>query len=1068
MARWHGLACFGVFTRPHICQSLTVFFLTPRSSQYSGFSATRCTDGNLNNYCHTKGGSGQTDAWLSVELLGDFVEGLVVPKQVRAVTIWNRNQDMERLGHYQIWVGSAMGQYRCEGGSCPQLCRDAMAPSTRGPFVSDCGGMVGTHVTVLLPGANRMLNLAELIVDAAPPSPTPPPAPPSPPPSSPDVSAALSLRGKAVKLTFRQLTPANLPHGSSLQSAILKVSPHSGARGRVVAAIRVALDCGGGLIGGSVSDYIEWDVQSYEFGFQTDETPNLTPLLVHAMQTRDASELHSCGVVITLEQTSGEGQRHFWRADDDVASRRPQLELIYDAPTTAAQLGWVSDRECNVTVAVAVPPMSNGTCGGDATANAVADRPLQSAHECAHLQLTATAATTLDSCALTVNGVDLFAGCRLNQIVVGRDGVCVAQLNGASQSLRAAQSNAPRAACFDTRAGPSGAAELAEWIEALAPGAIAMVVSCSRFAWGHELARLATAFGALGALNPPENLDDMYALVGAKGGAVPFSEARTACCENPDPVCATCDQTPAVASMVTACGVPVEPSSASVLGASYFGHFGSESHVGLVSALTAPVVPLTAQPSAATDGIATFQEADGDVFDAACDVLSSGDPYGAGLATDGDASTYWMMSGVPDAALTVDLGSIRRITHLTFDWYSPAPSAVIVLYSTLSAGDDWLVGGGAYDPPPPPPPPPASPSMEPVAPPAPQLLPPSPPPSLPPQNYLSLGSYYCNSDFPGDAAFTSTRDTSFAGATAAECQEECNARISCKGYTFEDSRAWCLLCVSSDVTWSPHWKWDGYTISLLPGQPPSQPPPSPPTVPPPTPPSAPPRAPGAIVLSDGGANAAVGVLVRRLRVHMAGAANGTFALRELHVASCANTELAVTVSGSRLAYQLDRTPTVTSIAPQRGSTAGGTWITLQVEGLPSGLGVADVSVTVVGLPCTVTNVSAYEVSCLTASYGTTSRDNPGDGVVLLTLHASGAAAATANATYEYIDLWSRYTTWGGERGWQAEKRSSLGATYPNLISAASCLERCGRRALGWPASRQSARGAPFSCWQRAA
>ena len=895
-----------------------------------------------------------------MELLGDLVGGLVVPKQVRAVTIWNRNQNMERLGHYQIWVGSAMGHYRCEGGSCPQLCRDAMAPSTRGPFVSDCGGMVGTHVTVLLPGANRMLNLAELIVDAAPPSPTPPPAPPSPPPSSPDVSAALSLRGKAVKLTFRQLTPANLPHGSSLQSAILKVSPHSGARGRVVAAIRVALDCGGGLIGGSVSDYIEWDVQSYEFGFQTDETPNLTPLLVHAMRTRDASELHSCGVVITLEQTSGEGQRHFWRADDDVASRRPQLELIYDAPTTAAQLGWVSDRECNVTVAVAVPPMSNGTCGGDPTANAVADRPLQSAHECAYLQLTATAATTLDSCALTVNGVDLFAGCRLNQIVVGRDGVCVAQLNGASQSLRAAQSNAPRAACFDTRAGPSGAAELAEWIEALAPGAIAMVVSCSRFAWGHELARLATAFGALGALNPPENLDDMYALVGAKGGAVPFSEARTACCENPDPVCATCDQTPAVASMVTACGVPAEPSSASVLGASYFGHFGSESHVGLVSALTAPVVPLTAQPSAATDGIATFQEADGDVFDAACDVLSSGDPYGAGLATDGDASTYWMMSGVPDAALTVDLGSIRRITHLTFDWYSPAPSAVIVLYSTLSAGDDWLVGGGAYDPPPPPPPPPASPSMQPVAPPAPQLLPP------------------------------------------------------------------------------------------------------------PTPPSAPPRAPGAIVLSDGGANAAVGVLVRRLRVHMAGAANGTFALRELHVASCANTELAVTVSGSRLAYQLDRTPTVTSIAPQRGSTAGGTWITLQVEGLPSGLGVADVSVTVVGLPCTVTNVSAYEVSCLTASYGTTSRDNPGDGVVLLTLHASGAAAATANATYEYIDLWSRYTTWGGERGWQAEKRSSLSSTYPNLISAASCLERCGRRALGCPASRQSARGAPFSCWQRAA
>ena len=33
---------------------------------------------------------------------------------------------------------------------------------------------------------------------------------------------------------------------------------------------------------------------------------------------------------------------------------------------------------------------------------------------------------------------------------------------------------------------------------------------------------------------------------------------------------------------------------------------------------------------------------------------------------------------------------------------------------------------------------------------------------------------------------------------------------------------------------------------------------------------------------------------------------------------------------------------------------------------------------------------------------------------MLTVHAMGAAAATTNATYEYIDLWSRYTTWGGE------------------------------------------------------
>ena len=104
---------------------------------------------------------------------------------------------------------------------------------------------------------------------------------------------------------------------------------------------------------------------------------------------------------------------------------------------------------------------------------------------------------------------------------------------------------------------------------------------------------------------------------------------------------------------------------------------------------------------------------------------------------------------------------------------------------------------------------------------------------------------------------------------------------------------------------------------------------------------------------------------------------------------------------------------MTSIVPHRGSTAGGTLVTLSVEGLPSGLDVAGTAVTIVGLPCAVQSVDSSTVVCLTSSHGVTSEADPGVGPVSLTLRATGAAVATANATYEYVDLWSRYTTWGG-------------------------------------------------------
>ena len=65
--------------------------------------------------------------------------------------------------------------------------------------------------------------------------------------------------------------------------------------------------------------------------------------------------------------------------------------------------------------------------------------------------------------------------------------------------------------------------------------------------------QVASALAHLGAVNPPSRVDDAYALVGTKGAATPLAEARTACCDNPQPACVTCDDTQATVTMYVAC-----------------------------------------------------------------------------------------------------------------------------------------------------------------------------------------------------------------------------------------------------------------------------------------------------------------------------------------------------------------------------------------------------------------------------------------------------------------------------------------------------------------------------------
>ena len=158
-----------------------------------------------------------------------------------------------------------------------------------------------------------------------------------------------------------------------------------------------------------------------------------------------------------------------------------------------------------------------------------------------------------------------------------------------------------------------------------------------------------------------------------------------------------------------------------------------------------------------------------------------------------------------------------------------------------------------------------------------------------------------------------------------------------------------------------------------------------------------------------------GVVARRLRLYMAGAANATwprFGLREVVASACLRPEASATTTVP-LMYSRHSTPHVLSVSPTRGSSAGGTALVIQVEGMPGVPAPADVSVTIAGTACAVTAVSAGEVRCTTGSYGRTTRLSPGAGLVQMTLRGVGTAAAKAEALYEYVDLWSRRTTWGG-------------------------------------------------------
>ncbi len=114
------------------------------------------------------------------------------------------------------------------------------------------------------------------------------------------------------------------------------------------------------------------------------------------------------------------------------------------------------------------------------------------------------------------------------------------------------------------------------------------------------------------------------------------------------------------------------------------------------------------------------------------------------------------------------------------------------------------------------------------------------------------------------------------------------------------------------------------------------------------------------------------------------------------------------------------TPTLSSITPSLGGTAGGTVVSLSGAGfLPpgmttsAGLSSNDLAVTIDGVVCEWEGLAAVtdtEIGCRTGSHRTTLQ-----AAVMVVVRGKGAATPVPSegVVFEYIDLWSSPFTWGG-------------------------------------------------------
>lgn len=160
--------------------------------------------------------------------------------------------------------------------------------------------------------------------------------------------------------------------------------------------------------------------------------------------------------------------------------------------------------------------------------------------------------------------------------------------------------------------------------------------------------------------------------------------------------------------------------------------------------------------------------------------------------------------------------------------------------------------------------------------------------------------------------------------------------------------------------------------------------------------------PTGVALAD--ARGSSGVIVQRLRIFVANAMTLSAAglpllgIRSLRLEAC-DYPRATAVVGGGLSYAVAATPLVTLVSPRRGSTAGGTALTLSVANLPAGLLPVDLRASVAGVVAAVDSVvysgGVATVGVTTGVHGRTTAARPGVGGLELTTIATVGTSAAA-------------------------------------------------------------------------
>ena len=145
------------------------------SSTYQTHAASNCIDGDPSTFCHT---TAENFPWLSAQLSSPS-------SAVSYVLLYNRvDCCQDRLSPFQLWVGATAGDFNsATSASCGVDEVNLTVPATQGqgPFSFRCSDnsgipLVGSYVTLVLVGTDRILNIGE--IQAFGPSPPPPPAVP--------------------------------------------------------------------------------------------------------------------------------------------------------------------------------------------------------------------------------------------------------------------------------------------------------------------------------------------------------------------------------------------------------------------------------------------------------------------------------------------------------------------------------------------------------------------------------------------------------------------------------------------------------------------------------------------------------------------------------------------------------------------------------------------------------------------------------------------------------------------------------------------------------------------------